>query len=467
MKIIIVGAGIAGLSTYLHLLKHLPNPTTHTLTIYESHSPQKNSPPNLTSLSSFSESTTIVGGGLGISPNGMRILRNLNSALHDAVTAQGFPVSHFVFRGANGWVLGSSPTSDATVRNLLSEEEEVCVASSRHGLRETLLRFVSQAGGKIKYHKIARVSHDTAGRPYVVFLAQDGVERIDEADLIIGADGVKSIVRSALFPSPEHQPIYTGLSGIGGFISMPLPIHTLNPPSMHFTFGRDGFFGYSPVSTEPASLMWWSTYETPLERAVSPVEIKDLLGQRHRTWKDPVIQDVVAQAEVQSVYPTWALGDLPHWGERGIVLIGDAAHALDPTTGQGASQALEDSLTLSLLLSSISTSDSSSNVSPGPSSPTSSSSVSQQHRIDTAIKLFHQIRSPRVNSIVQRGRKMSRRKRDVGVVAEYITYLFLWAMTRWPAVARWMLGDVNRELYTWDAATEVRKAVASWNSKEQ
>lgn len=45
------------------------------------------------------------GGDLGISPNGMRILHNLDPALHDAVAAQGLPVSHFVFRGENGWIL--------------------------------------------------------------------------------------------------------------------------------------------------------------------------------------------------------------------------------------------------------------------------------------------------------------------------------------------------------------------------
>lgn len=81
MKIIIVGAGISGLSTYLHLRKHLPNPDSHTITIYESHQARSKLPSaNSTAsehanlnLDTLSESTAIVGGGLGISPNGMRV----------------------------------------------------------------------------------------------------------------------------------------------------------------------------------------------------------------------------------------------------------------------------------------------------------------------------------------------------------------------------------------------------------
>ncbi|KAJ4295592.1 hypothetical protein N0V90_007605 [Kalmusia sp. IMI 367209] len=475
MKIIIVGAGIAGLSAYLHLRKHLPSPSTHTITIYESHHPRRTPSSDFHSsethtenfqstdinLATLSESTAIVGGGLGISPNGMRVLRNLDIELHNAVVAQGFPVSHFVFRGANGWVLGASPTTDRTVRNEDEGEEEVCVASSRHGLRETLLKFVLQAGGKVQYRKITSVGREASGRPFVSSTDEDGAERVDEADLVIGADGVKSVVRHALFGDDKaYQPSYTGLSGIGGFLTTPLPPQTLKPPSMHFTFGRNGFFGYSPASSPSTqSLMWWSTYETPLSSTASPTAIKAALRARHKHWRDPIIQDIVSKVEVESIYPTWVLDDLPQWGERGIVLIGDAAHALDPTTGQGASQALEDSQTLSLLL--LSTLSCTANTPPrnvGVSSTSSGSSENVNDHVDVAIKLFYNIRSPRVREIVERGKKMSSQKADVGVVAEYFMYLFLWAVTRFPSIGKMMLGDVNKKLYTWSAEVEVRKA---------
>jgi len=170
--------------------------------------------------------------------------------------------------------------------------------------------------------------------------------------------------------------------------------------------------------------MWWSTFETaslPSSSSIDPQAIKAALQERHKKWRDPVIQHITQEAEVESVYPTWVLADLPHWGEKGVVLIGDAAHAMDPTTGQGASQALEDSQTLALLLKELLAS-------------TNSIVQSEEESIDLAIKLLYEVRKPRVHEIVERGRKMSSRKANVGIVAEYFMYFFLWMVTRFPSI---------------------------------
>lgn len=137
----------------------------------------------------------------------------LDPTLHDAAAAQGFATEHFIFRGANGWTLGKQKTDDKAIRPE-GDEVEVCIASSRHGLWETLIKSVTEKGGEVKYRKVVSIEKDLDGvngrRIKLKLVDGDGNEGVDDADLLVGADGVKSVVRTALFSEDKrYKPTYT------------------------------------------------------------------------------------------------------------------------------------------------------------------------------------------------------------------------------------------------------------------
>ncbi|EXJ68878.1 uncharacterized protein A1O5_07810 [Cladophialophora psammophila CBS 110553] len=205
---------------------------------------------------------------------------------------------------------------------------------------------------------------------------------------------------------------------------------------------------------------------------------------------------------LDAAYPTWTTPELPSWSSRGrAVLVGDAAHALQPSSGQGACQALEDAEALALFLghylsaaSSPSSPDSSSSApgvgagagagagavarsSAGPpatagpdADPVADADMRKGKRkgkdqdadtdadthvhasLQRALDAFETLRKPRVHAIYTRSQKMSRMKGDMGVVAEWAMYLVIYLMT-------WFRDSYNEELLAYDLPREVEKAL--------
>ncbi|KAL8679596.1 MAG: hypothetical protein Q9224_007020, partial [Gallowayella concinna] len=119
--------------------------------------------------------------------------------------------------------------------------------------------------------------------------------------------------------------------------------------------------------------------------------------------------------------------ELPTWHARGLVLIGDAAHAMQPSSGQGASQGLEDAQVLSMFLAhylerhyyfsqSASTPPATSHDAP----------ATMVDAVDRASTKYCELRKPRAKLIVDRAKQMGDTKRKKGLVEEWFTYSILW-----------------------------------------
>lgn len=226
--------------------------------------------------------------------------------------------------------------------------------------------------------------------------------------------------------------IHRGFCGVGAFVDVEIPEAITKHKSMVFTFGPTSSFGYCCAAPQSqGTLGWWSNWgepEMPEDNVVETEEIRRQLKDRHGTWKDPIIQSIIEKMTTSCIYPIWTTPDLPHWGQTGAVLLGDAAHTLQATSGQGASQALEDSVTFALLLSHYMA-----------KVETPGSDFTVKEAVELTAKGLYEIRNPRVASIKAKARRLfATKEKTNNVVIEYVFYCFIYIWTNFPIISKFV-----------------------------
>ncbi|GGO64958.1 FAD-dependent monooxygenase [Bowmanella pacifica] len=166
-------------------------------------------------------------------------------------------------------------------------------------------------------------------------------------DLVIGADGrMQSVARH--YVAPDAKPVYQGFVNIIGISHYPKG--TLCPTAILDFCGNGQRFGIVPVSDTMA--YWAAAWQTPNGSSDDPAYQLPQLKTRFATWPIPV-QQMLNFVTPSSMRPIFVhdLDPLSCWHRDNVLLIGDAAHASLPTSGQGACQALEDAWLLAKHLS--------------------------------------------------------------------------------------------------------------------
>lgn len=166
-------------------------------------------------------------------------------------------------------------------------------------------------------------------------------------DLVIGADGrMQSVARH--YVAPDANPVYQGFINIIGISHYPK--ETLCPTAILDYCGEGLRFGIVPISDTKA--YWAAAWQTPYGSSDEPAYQLPQLKTRFATWPTPV-QQMLNFVTPSSMRPIFVhdLDPLPCWHRDNVLLIGDAAHASLPTSGQGACQALEDAWLLAQNLS--------------------------------------------------------------------------------------------------------------------
>jgi 2-polyprenyl-6-methoxyphenol hydroxylase-like FAD-dependent oxidoreductase len=174
----------------------------------------------------------------------------------------------------------------------------------------------------------------TAGGVAVQFA--DGREV--QADLLVGADGVHSVIRSQLFGNaPLRYRGYTSVRAITPTATVPLPDEASE------TWGRGCRFGLAPTSGE--RLTWFATWNAPAGSDAGGTR-QDLLS-RFGDWHEP-IRRVIEATPADSIVRTDIRDRWPArtWTRERVALIGDAIHPMTPDLGQGACQGIADAVAL-------------------------------------------------------------------------------------------------------------------------
>ena len=156
------------------------------------------------------------------------------------------------------------------------------------------------------------------------------------ADLVVGADGVRSVCRQRAFEGTA--PVVTGWIALRGHLPGPA-LRTATE-----WWGSGGVFGRTPG---PQGAAWFCAVRAEgRSLTVDPAEGLALAREHFADW-DPEVRDILAavghEADAQRILLAPPLRSSV---DDGMVLVGDAAHAMAPNLGRGANEALEDAVTL-------------------------------------------------------------------------------------------------------------------------
>ena len=311
---------------------------------------------------------------LNVATNGLAVLEQLG--LRERLVSHGRRAPHMILRSRTGRMLGTVPNGPA------GDLERGSVIVRRGALHEVLREGAAAAGVPLSSGARLVSIDETATSVRATFA--DG--RTAEGDILIGADGIGSPTRRWIDPSAP-EPRYSGLVGTGGFARVPGLEPT--PDTQHFIFGARSFFGY--LVRDDGTVYWFANMTTPLPERGS------LRGDTGAEWlarlRDlqsddpfPVPQILENTNGEVGAYPIIDLAGVRSWSRGRVVAIGDAVHATSPSSGQGASLALEDAITLAMCLRDL----------PDPAS---------------AFAEYQRLRRPRAEAVVKYARAIDSRKR--------------------------------------------------------
>ena len=312
-KILIVGGGIGGLASAIALRKAGME----------------------VELIEISKTLTAYHIGIVVQANFIRAAQALGIA--DRIVAAGYPYNGLNFQDIHGKLLQRLPG-----HHMAGEKYSTHLGMARPALHKVLSEAALEAGTRVRTGITFESIKQDQDQVHVRFT--DGSS--GSYDLVVGADGVYSAVRKALF-GDLYKPEFTG-QGVWRY-NVPRPKDlTSSFVAMGLEKGKCGFI---PLSEETGYV--WLVQEELGNPRYAQEDLADIFRERLAPCTGVLawFREHITDASQVVYRPLEALLVPAPWYEGRVLLIGDAAHATTPHMGQGSAQAVEDAVVLAELFS--------------------------------------------------------------------------------------------------------------------
>ena len=317
MHVLVVGGGIGGLTAALALEKR-----GHTVTVVEQ-----------------SGVISEVGAGLQLSPNAMKVLNALGVGAR-VMTDAFRPQAAEMRWGRSGRTIFSIPLRKAAMNRWGAEYIHVHRADLIDALRAELAARSPEA--LVLGHRLER--YENRGDKVVAYF---GGGATIEADLLVGADGIHSAVRSQML-GPD-KPDFTGC--VAWRATAPVTaLANAPPPTASVWVGpRKHAVTYLLRRGSLANFVGVVEHKTPGDESWTATGAKEQALKDFKRWH-PSVTGIIEAAESMNRWALYGRKPLPKWSDGHATLLGDACHPMLPFLAQGAAMAIEDAWALAACL---------------------------------------------------------------------------------------------------------------------
>lgn len=276
-----------------------------------------------------------VGHGITLQGNALKAFRSVG--IYDRLAERGFPFSKLRLRSADGHVIAEIPTPPMGGPDLPGT-----MGAVRGDIADILAEEVVAAGVDVRLGTTL-TGIDDHGDAVTVTLSDGSTETVD---LLVGADGIRSKVRSMIGIEDQPRPV-----GMGIWRTVAKRPVEMDCSEMYYG-GPKYKAGYTPISED---LCYAFLLEENLDRSFVGEHANGKLLKEHGQGYGGVwgqVRDSLADDAVVNYQWIETVCVEDPWHRGRTIIIGDAAHACPPLIAQGAAMCAEDAVVLAEMLTS-------------------------------------------------------------------------------------------------------------------